>query len=118
LEQWEQGVDDRQQAYEQTYAELLAIAARLDVLRRRGKRDLEPLANSAMYAASHAAWSLWWALRPMAVPPVFPDLNVKYLELAEEWGGAGREGGSVEGSASRTEIEAAKAARAARASGV
>jgi hypothetical protein len=81
----------RQAAREQTYQELLEIVARLDALRRYGSYGLEPLANSAMHAASHAAWSLWRGLRPHGVTqPVFADLGDRRLELAREWSAAGR----------------------------
>ncbi|MFE2945232.1 hypothetical protein ACFXKG_40340 [Streptomyces sp. NPDC059255] len=83
-------MDDLERAYEQAYGELLAVVARLDALRRRGGRQLEPLANAAMYAASHAAWSLWHGLNRGVVPPVFRDRGNEYLELARDWSEAGR----------------------------
>lgn len=100
-------MDDQRQAYEQTYAELLAVVARLDSLRRRGGREVEPMANAAMYAASHAAWTLWRALDRRVTPPVFVDRGDEFLELAREWA-------SGQPRATRAEIEAAKAAILAR----
>ncbi|MFJ4568963.1 hypothetical protein ACIP4U_35995 [Streptomyces caelestis] len=78
-------MDDQRQAYEQTYTELLAVVARLDALRRRGGREVEPMANAAMYAASHAACTLWRALHPRPSPPVFAYKGDEFLELAREW---------------------------------
>ncbi|MFD5898563.1 hypothetical protein [Streptomyces sp. NPDC060366] len=82
-------MDGGRSAYEQTYRELLEVVARLDILRRHDGGGVEPLANSAMYAASHAAWSLLRTLRPGAVAPVFADRGDKYLELAREWSAVG-----------------------------
>ncbi|MFI8437919.1 hypothetical protein ACIGJO_30085 [Streptomyces sp. NPDC079020] len=78
-------MDDQRQGYEQTYTELLGVVARLDALRRRGGRELDPMATAAMHASSHAAWTLWRAMRREVTPPLFADLGDEFLDLAREW---------------------------------
>ncbi|MEU5422323.1 hypothetical protein [Streptomyces sp. NPDC020667] len=74
----------RAQEYAKVFDELLAAAARLDMLRCLEGGGVDPHATAAMHALRFAATILWPAT-PNTPPPGFPDDSERLLQLAANW---------------------------------
>lgn len=76
-------IDARAREYERTYAELLAITDRLEVLRHL-KEGVEPRAGAALHAVRFAA-SILRATDAETPVPGFRHDTGRLLELAANW---------------------------------
>lgn len=72
------------QEYAKVYDELLAAAARLDVLRRLEGGGVDPHATAAMHALRFAATILWPTV-PNTPPPGYRHDSERLLQLAANW---------------------------------
>ncbi|MCZ4098924.1 hypothetical protein G3I60_39640 [Streptomyces sp. SID13666] len=74
----------RAQEYAKVYDELLAAAARLDMLRRLEGGSIDAHATAAMHGLRFAATILWPAV-PNTPPPGYRHDSERLLQLAANW---------------------------------
>ncbi|MFJ8982749.1 hypothetical protein [Streptomyces sp. NPDC102282] len=74
----------RAQEYAKVYEELLAAAARLDMLRRLEGGSIDAHATAAMHGLRFAATILWPTV-PNTPPPGYRQDSERLLQLAANW---------------------------------